>query len=196
MLTNTKFTKLKVTLRKTDDDSYVRDLYFDIKDNSIAQKWANALYIDYLTSETQHAIEKQFMLHGWVYPNTSNARTIPFMCEELNFHIATVNKYAENNGIDYFIDMYFDPNTLTQDQLNDIHHHFEILIGQIWDVSDYYSKFDEAHQWSINNFNWLCHELESQLRGAKAAAANRSSGSIVVCIYITEVVLFVNCFSQ
>lgn len=182
MLTETKFTKLKVTLRNTTDNSYVRDLYFDIRDTGIAQKWANALYTDYLTSRTQHAIEKQFMLHGWVYPNTSNTRTVPFMCEELNFHIAAVNEYAANNNIDYFIDMHFDPDTLTQDQLNDIHHHFEILIGQIWNVSNYYPMFDEAHQWSINNFNWLCHEIESQLRGVKAAADDRSSSSVVVCM--------------
>jgi len=178
-----QYKKLKVTLRKTTDKTYVRDLLFDIRDNSLSQKWAKALHEDYLDKRKYPNIEKQFMLHGWPYlSETSNQRQVEFMCEELNFHIHVVNEYARKKGIPYKIDMHFDEATLTQEQLNEIHHHFEVLIGQIWNVSNYYPMFDEYHQWSINNFNWLCHEIESQLRGLKAYNDDRSSSSIVVCM--------------
>lgn len=173
------YKKLKVVLRNTQtNDTF--DLMFDIKSHSVAQKWANALHNDYLTTDA--VLEKQFMLHGWPYQNSSNARTVEFMCSELNFHINKINSYCQQNSMNYFIDMNFDHNTVDQDQLNKIHHHFEILIGQIWDVSTYYEKFDLPHQFSVNNLNWLCHEIESALRGIDAYNNNRSSSSIVMCM--------------
>ena len=170
---------LKVTFNNTQTNQ-TKDVYWDIAQFKLAQKWANALATDYLN--TNASLEKQFMLHGWVYPESGNQRSIQYMCDELNFHIDQVNNYALENDIDYYIDMFFTEETLDQDQLNKIHHHFEILIGQIWNVSEWYNQFDEAHQFSINNFNWLCHEIESQLRGLRAYRNDRSSSSVVFCM--------------
>lgn len=177
-----KYKKLSITLCNTDNE-YTRTLVFDIRDIGVAQKWAQALADDYLDPDKTIRLEKQFMLHGWVYPDNSNSRTISFMCDELNFHIDAVNNYAKKHDIPYHIDMHFDPQTVDQEQLNEIHHHFEVLIGQVWAVSNYYNLFDRLHQWSINNFNWLCHEIESQLRGIDAYNHGRSNSSIVTCLY-------------
>ena len=173
------YKKLQITFRNTDDET-TKNVVWDIRDIPLAQKWASALQKDYL--DTDARIEKQFMLHGWVYPKTKIERTIPFMCEELNFHIERVNQYCKKNKIDYNIDLHFDAKTVDQDQLNKIHHHFEILIGQIWNVSEYWDQFDKSHQFSVNNFNWLCHEIESQLRGLEAYEDNKSSSSVVICM--------------
>ena len=86
------YKQLQITFRNT-EDATTKNVVWDIRDFDLAQKWAKALQTDYL--ETDAKIEKQFMLHGWVYPKTSNERTIPFMCEELNFHIDKVNKYCK-----------------------------------------------------------------------------------------------------
>tara|TARA_B100000965_G_scaffold57720_2_gene43952 strand:- start:15956 stop:16978 length:1023 start_codon:yes stop_codon:yes gene_type:complete len=173
------FETLKITLRNTDNND-TRDVYWKIKQHKLGQKWAQALKDDYL--DTDAKIDKQFMLHGWIYPETKNKKSIAFMCEELNFHIKQFNAYCEKHNIDYHVDLYFEEENLSQDLLNKIHHHFEILIGQIWDKSEWLDQFDQPHQFSINNFNWLCHEIESQLRGIKAAQNNRSSSSIVFCM--------------
>jgi hypothetical protein len=170
---------LKITFNNT-ETKQTKNVFWDIRQFSLAQKWAAALEADYLN--TGAVLEKQFMLHGWVYPTSSNRRTIQFMCDELNFHIDQVNNYALENDIDYYIDMFFTEETLDQEQLNKIHHHFEILIGQTWNMSEWYEQFDAAHQFSINNFNWLCHEIESQLRGLDAYNNNRSSSSLVFCM--------------
>ena len=172
------YKQLQITFRNTEDGT-TKNIVWDIRDFNLAQKWAKALQTDYL--ETDAKIEN-VMLHGWVYPKTSNERTIPFMCEELNFHIDKVNTYCKKHDIDYNIDLHFDPATVDQDILNKIHHHFEILIGQTWNKSEIYEKFDLPHQFSVNNFNWLCHEIESQLRGLKAYEMNRSSSSVVICM--------------
>jgi len=173
------YKKLVVTFRNSKDSSS-KNVVWDIREHALAQKWAQALQNDYLESDAK--LEKQFMLHGWVYPKTNNERTIPFMCEELNFHIDKVNKYCKQHDIDYNIDLHFDPDALDQDILNKIHHHFEILIGQTWNKSEIYEKFDLPHQFSVNNFNWLCHEIESQQRGLKAYETNKSSSSVVICM--------------
>lgn len=174
------YKKLVVTFRNIENTDS-KDVVWDIREHALAQKWAQALHTDYLNTNAR--MEKQFMLHGWVYPKTNNERSIPFMCEELNFHIDKINKYVTKHAIDYpIIALHFDPDTVNQDILNKIHHHFEILIGQIWNISEYWNKFDKSHQFSVNNFNWLCHEIESQLRGLRAYKANRSSSSIVICM--------------
>ena len=46
------------------------------------------------------------------YIKTKIERTIPFMCEELNFHIERVNTYCKKNKIDYNIDLHFDAKTV------------------------------------------------------------------------------------
>ena len=74
------------------------------------------------------------MLHGWVYIKTKIERTIPFMCEELNFHIERVTQYCKKNKIDYNIDSHFDAKTVDPRSTKQNTHHFEILIGQIWNV--------------------------------------------------------------
>jgi len=174
------YEKLKVVLRNTQNNN-TKDLFFNIREHHVAQNWATALITDYINTDA--ILEKQFMMHGWIFDeNNPNARTVDFMCRELNFHINRINDYCQRKKINYFINMSFDSNTVDQEQLNEIHHHFEILIGQIWNVSSYYNMFDQDHQFSVNNLNWLCHEIESKLRGIYAFNEKRSSSSIVVCM--------------
>ena len=181
------YNKLKITLRNSADPSVQKDLFFNIKDHAVAQKWAGYLHTDYL--EKNANIDKKFMLHGWVYdPTDITQRNLPLMVDEINFHIDAINRYAQAHNINYHIDMHFDVASTDQQKLNQIHHHFEILIGQIWNMSPLYDQFDSIHKWSINNLNWLCHEMEGQLHGQRAYKGGSCSSSIVWCVEMNHIV--------
>lgn len=183
---NQLYPRLRIRLRNTSTGE-TKDLLFNIKGHLVAQKWAGFLHQDYLSRNAR--LDKKFMLHGWIYdPEDITQRNMPFMIDEMNFHIDAVNTYAERHGIDYHIDMRFDLATVDQKRLNEIHHHFEQLIGQIWNRSPLYSQFDDLHKWSINNLNWLCHEMEGQIRGLRADRDGSVSSSIVWCVEMDDIV--------
>ena len=182
-----KYPRLRVRLRNYTDPTVTRDLLFNIKQDPVAQKWAGFLHTDYL--ERNAKLDKKFMLHGWIYDaDDYTQRNMGLMIGEMNFHIHAINTYAQRNGIDYHIDMSFDLESTDQQKLNAIHHHFEQLIGQIWNRSPLYDQFDEVHKWSINNLNWLCHEMEGQLHGQRAHRSGSVSSSIVWCVEMQDIV--------
>jgi hypothetical protein len=81
--------------------------------------------------------------------------------------VAIINEYFDGSSdtrVDYHITQYFDPATLDQNILNEIHHHFEVLIGQVWNVSEYFKKSDFKTNFAIRQLNNLCHEMESLRR--------------------------------
>jgi hypothetical protein len=129
----------------------------------LAQKWARANQYDYLEQEC--LAEKNYMLQHWEYgTGNPNARDIPALCAELNRYVEIINNYFDGSSdrrVNYHITQYFDPATLDQNILNEIHHHFEILIGQVWNVSEYFKKADQPTAFAIRQLNNLCHEMES-----------------------------------
>lgn len=134
-----------------------------IADFFTAQKWARCMQFDYLEAEN-NVVEKNYMMQQWEYDESNpNARSIPVLCAEMNRYVQVINAYFDGSSdrrVNYHITQYFDPATLDQQILNEIHHHFEVLIGQVWSVSEYYKKANPPTTFAIRQLNNLCHEME------------------------------------
>lgn len=130
-------------------------LRFQIESFDLAQRWARKLAVHL---QLGCHLEKGFLLHGWL----GGPRDEAYLCNELNRHIEIVNRAYETKpgGLEYHIDETFNFEKIDQDQLNAIHHHFEILIGQVWNPSPLYKDWIGDAIYSIRQLNHLCHELE------------------------------------
>ena len=170
------YSTLEVYLNNTQNPKKETMIGYTIKNNHLGQAWASALHRDYLDNPNIR-MEKSFCLHGWSETNTKDKT---WLCNELNWHIDRVEEYFEANNIDYAVDMLFDPDTVNQDQLNDIHRHFEVIQGHYHEPSDIWKTSTEAFRFSVNQFNHFCHELEGCLYREKSS--NRT-GSMIVCLY-------------
>lgn len=160
------YKELYITFRDTQTNQQQRVRY-SIDDSLLGQKWARCCHYDYLLAE-KSIVEKNYMLQHWEYrPGNPNARDIPALCSEMNRYVTVINEYFDGSSderISYHITQYFDPATLDQQILNEIHHHFELLIGQVWSVSEYYKMANWATKFAIRQLNNLCHEMESLRR--------------------------------
>ncbi|MBX3032736.1 MAG: hypothetical protein KF865_02350 [Bdellovibrionaceae bacterium] len=131
-------------------------VFFKIEKHDLAQRWARMLW-NSLRNE-QLKVYKNYLFHGWL----SEGRTLKFLCEELDRHISLINGFfAEHHEEPYAITQRVSLETMDQDLLNQIHRHFENLIGHSWNVSRFYTKAPSEIRWSIENLNWLVHEIEN-----------------------------------
>jgi hypothetical protein len=173
------YKELYLTFRNTVTNEQQRVRY-TIDDHLLGQKWARCCHYDYLLAE-KSIVEKNYMLQHWEYkPGNPNARDIPALCSEMNRYVTVINEYFDGSADDrvpYVITQYFDPATLDQQILNEIHHHFELLIGQVWSVSEYYKMADWGTKFAIRQLNNLCHEMESLRRpGLQQSAGKWAAG--------------------
>ena len=160
------YKRFRITYRNT-QTGFQLPTEYDIMPHFLAQKWARAMRHDYLDVET-YKVEKNYMLQHWEYDETNiNGRSLTQLCSEMNRYVAYINAYFDGSSerrVPYQITQYFDPATVDQQILNEIHHHFELLIGQVWSVSEYYKLADGGTCFAIRQLNNLCHEMESLLR--------------------------------
>jgi hypothetical protein len=153
-------TVVKITLRNPLD--YDDKISFNIvpHDNLLAQDWIIALK-ELLKSG--NLLEKNFCFMG--FPKT--ARTLPYLCEQVNQAIDIINEFFP----DYQIDNRFTPeNVIATDYaengpnhelLNQLHNHFERLQGTVWNLSEYYRRADYNTKYAIRELNNICHEMEN-----------------------------------
>jgi hypothetical protein len=165
------YSGFRITFRNT-QTGQLQPLDYKIQDFFTAQKWARCMHQDYMLHDSVIA-EKNYMLQQWEYDESNpNARSIPVLCSEMNRYIKVINDYFDGSSsrrVDYHITQYFDPATLDQQILNEIHHHFELLIGQVWCVSEYFKLADSATCFAIRQLNNLCHEMEYLRRPSLAS---------------------------
>jgi len=177
---NDLYKELYITFRDTVTNEQQRVRY-TIGDHLLGQKWARCCHYDYLLAE-KSIVEKNYMLQHWEYePGNPNARDIPALCSEMNRYVDVINTYFDGSAEDratYHITQYFDPATLDQQILNEIHHHFELLIGQVWSVSEYYKMANWGTKFAIRQLNNLCHEMESLRRPGITQSAGKWSAGI------------------
>ena len=137
--------------------------YFDIVPHGtlIARKWFIALQ-DVLKNKLM--LEKNFCWVG--FPD--NPRQLSYLCKSLNYYIQKVNDYSDRGGWKkpYSIsERYFPENVLlngdvNQELMNSIHHHFEVLQGQVWNISPWFLEANDEVRYAIRQLNNLCHEIE------------------------------------
>lgn len=160
------YKRFRITYRNT-QTGFQLPTEYEILPHFLSQKWARALRHDYLEIH-DNKVEKNYMLQHWEYDEANtNGRSLTQLCLEMNRYVAHINGYfngSSDRRVPYEITQYFDPATVDQQILNEIHHHFELLIGQVWSVSEYYKLADSATCFAIRQLNNLCHEMESLLR--------------------------------
>lgn len=160
------YKRFRITYRNT-QTGFQLPTEYEIEPHFLAQKWARSLRHDYLEVDSNR-VEKNYMLQHWEYDEANvNGRSLTQLCAEMNRYVAHINGYFDGSGerrVKYEITQYFDPVTVAQPILNEIHHHFELLIGQVWSMSEYYKLADSATGFAIRQLNNLCHEMESLLR--------------------------------
>ena len=184
-----KKTVVEFTLKNPLDESEIHNMYIIPKDASIGEKWIKNLKIC-LSSNLK--VEKNFCWVGW--PDAP--RNLEYLTARLMGFIQTINDY--NNDTEckwtetYYITEYFDPSTvmtsdlqLNHDIFNRLHHHFEVLQGQVWDISTWFINADNETRYAIRQLNNFCHEMEiliKQIRAKKLYPKYVSPAAIVAFI--------------
>jgi len=162
---------VKVVLRNPLKYSDQVDYTMEVFDNQLATDWILALKE---LLQNNLFLEKNFCFMG--FPKT--ARNLEYLCKELNQHCDTINNFFP----DYQITERFSPgavissdkvkNGINHKVLNQLHNHFEILQGTVWNLSSYYKRADYETKFAIRQLNNICHEIESlvlSLRKQKTA---------------------------
>ena len=148
---------LRLQLSNPLDDNDVLDLKINLKPTPIADKWFDHV-ISCLNKKLR--VEKNFCWVGWPDPN----RNINYLKNKLQDCVNRINHFADNNKElwnGYRIDIEWD-DIASHDALNILHHHFEILMGQIWNVSEYMKTADDDTKYQIRQLNNLVHELQAR----------------------------------
>lgn len=182
------YQRFRITYRNTQTGFQLPTEYV-IKPHFLSQKWARALHYDYL-EDTPNKVEKNFMLQHWEYDeNNPNGRSLRQLCIEMNRYVDHINNYFDGSSerrVPYQITQFFDPPLVDQQILNEIHHHFELLIGQVWSVSEYYKLADSATCFAIRQLNNLCHEMESLFRPSFRNSPQWSAGVYFPFLRVTR----------
>lgn len=158
---------LLITLRDTNKKYSNYTLYYKVRNDPLGKLWAEHLYQNFLCSN--HPLEKTYCLQGWVQDwNSNENRNLNYLCNRINYFIKNINTELPKHGYPH-IDLEFTVEKLQQDSqeelLNKIHHHFEILIGQVWEVSEWYKlNLSSLTRYSIRMLNNYCHEIEALIR--------------------------------
>jgi hypothetical protein len=160
--------EVKVTLRNPLDHEDQCAYYIVVDDHPLGRAWAEALRQLLLSGKP---IEKNFCFMG--FPGT--ARTLEYLCGEMNSAISTINAAFD----DYSIAEHFTPEgCLARDWaeggpnhelFNAIHNHFERLQGTVAGLSSYYRQGSYEAKYAIRQLNNLCHEMENLILSQRQA---------------------------
>lgn len=159
--------ELVLTLRDVNGQFEDYDLEYKIRDTNLATVWKEHFQTNFIDSD--HPIEKNYCLQGWQTEwETNYPRSLNHLCAKLNKHIEIINQEMPKHGYP-IIDLHFSVEALKADPqeelLNKIHHHFELLIGQQWDPSEWWLlDLHISTRFSIRMLNNICHEIEAILR--------------------------------
>ena len=152
---------IKVVLRNPLNYREQIDYTISVNDTELAHDWMQALKI---LLQSNKLLEKNFCFMG--FPTT--ARTLEYLCNELNTHSAIINQVFAD---EYHIAEYFTPNSvrgfdyadngINHETMNQLHNHFERLQGTVWNLSEYYRRADYETKYAIRQLNNICHEIEN-----------------------------------
>ena len=146
-----------LTLQNPLNESDLLDIKFNVTNTDIGSDWFHCCS-EALKNNSR--LEKNFCWLGWPDPN----RTVSYLSEKLNNCVDIINEFADSNTTlwsGYRINKNWD-DISTDDALNQLHHHFEILMGQVWDVAIYMKTANDKTSYYIRQLNNLVHELASR----------------------------------
>jgi hypothetical protein len=165
---------LKINLAHKSDADSIFEIHVRPTGSEISRKWLQKLK-EALRLNLQ--IEKNFCWVG--FPD--NPRQLDVLCQQLNQNIQTVNQFSSAGGWNeknYHISDVFSvqnvikDNDVNHDLMNSIHHHFEILQGQVWNISPWFLTANDSVRFAIRQLNNLCHEIEILIKAKKMQKEN------------------------
>lgn len=165
-------TKVIFTLRNPLNEKETHDLHIIPKDAPIGRKWIEKLK-ECLNGN--YKVEKNYCWVGW--PDTP--RNIEYLTEKLRGYVKVINDYNHDPECKwddlYYIKEDFRPETVmtkdidvNHDIFNRLHHHFEVLQGQVWNISPWFKKANDEVRYAIRQLNNLCHEMEILIKQLRA----------------------------
>jgi len=157
-----------MTLQNPLDESDLLEIEYEVLDTTIGNQWFDHCIMNL---NKRQRVEKNFCWLGWPDQN----RTVEFLAERLERCVDTINEFADTNNPHwngYRIEKSWEDIT-SDDALNQLHHHFEILMGQVWDVAIYMRSADPKTSYAIRQLNNLVHELQAR------KYANKSGMTVV-----------------
>lgn len=160
---------VKIVLRNPLNYSDQIDYTINPYEHELSKDWIVAL--KHLLQQKK-LLEKNFCFMG--FPKT--ARTLEYLCKELNSSVTVINDFFTDYYIDdvYSVDnvVAFDyaENGPNHELLNRLHNHFEVLQGTVWSLSDYYRRADYETKYAIRQLNNICHEMENLILSQRKAA--------------------------
>jgi hypothetical protein len=140
-------TKLFLTFSEP-NGSQPEEFEWKIFETPLAQKWLNEMTIG--LRDFRRVREQQFF--GWAIRPADQAKR----AAKLNAAIEIINKfYGDRYQIQERASL-----GMPQDLLNQLHHHFEILIGQVWQPSVFIKDLPIDVHLAVRDLNELVHEYE------------------------------------
>lgn len=137
---------------KAEDISQFFCLKFRIKPTSIAQRWASALR-EVLNEDL--LLEKHYNFLGFAH----SPRGLSEIAKDINKQVKLINDFSWNGQ--YTIEERVNTTeVMDQDNLNALHNHFEILIGQVWKKASWFKEAPHGVQVAILLLNNYIHEYE------------------------------------
>jgi molybdenum cofactor biosynthesis enzyme MoaA len=148
-------TRVELVLRNPHDKRDSLSLWLAPTPIPLAYRWIEALK---RTFRTRHMLEKNYCFIGW----PDGPRDARWLARELNRRIDLLNAF---NARKVWKEPYVIADRCSdepqQEELNRIHHHFEMLSGRVWDLSQYTRHADASTRYHIRQLNNLVHELEA-----------------------------------
>ena len=142
-----------------------------IFDNPLTQKWGSLL--EGVMQNDFIAYVKTFSLVGNLSQNRPPEQIIKELVDGVRL-LKNATWYPEYNKINEDFETLL--HTYDQDMLNDLHHHFDQLQGQIWNPTHYLAAATGEERFAISKLNLCCHELEAyhDAKDKKAAGEDHS----------------------
>ena len=165
-------TKVNIILRDPLNEHETHTMGIIPKDAPIGRKWIEKLKV---CLDSNLKVEKNFCWVGW----PDSPRNLEYLTAELRRHVKTINDYNDSpkcmwSEPYYITEEFYANNVITNeidvnhDLFNRLHHHFEVLQGQVWNISEWFINADNETRYAVRQLNNLCHEMEILIKQIRA----------------------------
>ena len=169
-------TVVRLILRNPLNESMTHGVNIIPTNAPIGHKWIDKLKV---CINNRLKIEKNFCWVGW----PDSPRNLTYLTADLRRHIATINAYNSDPNCKwtekYFITEDYQAHTVitsdfspNHDLFNRLHHHFEVLQGQVWNISEWFKNANNEVRYSIRQLNNFCHEMEILIKQLRSKRFN------------------------
>lgn len=145
---------MKLTFRNKQNQTI--DVDCTIFESPLTKKWGRLL--EGVIQNDFIAYVKNFSLVGNLAENRPPEQIITELVEGVRI-LKAASWYPEYGKINEDFETLL--TTYDQDMLNDLHHHFDQLQGQIWNPTNFLAQATGKERFAISKLNLSCHELEA-----------------------------------